>query len=168
MCVRDGRATVDIVVLCEGTNAQKSAPSYMHRVHSLQSIRLGIGMGRGYRRHNRHYNTYTYITAAPVGEAVGDTIGVVGEEQQRGGGGFWRWRSPALGALPRNERNEVSPKLDGGSPATSLGELVGGDVKIEVETFAEAREARANWPSQVEMLKRLVQAHILKSPLHVL
>jgi len=112
------------------------------------------------------YNTY--IPAAPVGEAVGDTIGVVGEEQQRGGGGFWRWRSPALGALPRNERNEVSPKLDGGSPATSLGELVGGDVKIEVETFAEAREARANWPSQVEMLKRLVQAHILKSPLHVL
>jgi hypothetical protein len=49
-----------------------------------------------------------------------------------------------------------------------LGELVGGDVKIEVETFAEAREARANWPSQVDMLKRLVQAHILKSPLHVL
>jgi hypothetical protein len=105
---------------------------------------------------------HTYIPAAPVGEAVGNTVGVVGEEQQRGGGGgggggFWRWRSPALGALL--PRNEISPKLDGG------GELVGGDVKVEVETFAQAREERANWPSEVEMLKRLVQAHILKRPL---
>ncbi len=39
-CIRDGRATINIAVLCEGTNAQKSAPSYFHRVNSLQNMFL--------------------------------------------------------------------------------------------------------------------------------